>query len=190
MFGKEWGLDQEPPPAEARRVLPDGLAQRAPGPELGTALAALDREELNGHELVVVLRALSRQIAHLQADLYTYMWDLAHTPPGDESAPPDRLELVDEFAADEIAAALRLTPRSADNQLALAFDLARLPQVRRALRQGRIDLVRARVFCQETAHLEAQEAREVARLPARSRREPAPPPIGWAAAASLHGEAA
>lgn len=76
-----------------------------PGPELAVALESIDPSELNGHELVIVLQARSRQIAHLQAQLYTEMWELPFTPAGDAGSPPVRTELLDEFASDEIAAA-------------------------------------------------------------------------------------
>ncbi len=47
--------------------------------------------------------------------------------------------------------------------LGLALDLVeRLPEVGEALRQGRIDLARARVICDGTGHLEESEARRVA----------------------------
>lgn len=155
MFGEEWKSRKE------RGVLPDGLADMDPGPELGSALASIDRARLNGHELVLVLQARSRQIAHLQAELYADMWDLAYTPPGYVDSPPERNELIDEFVADEIAAALTLSPRSADNQLSLAHGLSELRTVHEAFRNGRIDLTRARVFIRETGHLDPEEAREV-----------------------------
>ena len=37
-----------------RSVLPAGLAEMAPGPELAVVLAGLDRMMLNGHEMVIV----------------------------------------------------------------------------------------------------------------------------------------
>ncbi len=79
--------------------------------------------------------------------------------------PPRRsgCEAIDEFAAEEIGAALCLTRRAADSHLGLALDLfERLPQVGHALLQGRIDLARARVICESTSHLEETEARRVA----------------------------
>jgi len=53
----------------------------------------------------------------------------------------------------ELAAALTLTSRSAEALLGLSRDLARLPAVRRALLEGRIDLTRARIFAEELAGL-------------------------------------
>lgn len=162
MFEEEWSFDQAPPPAEPRGVLPEGLGEAAPGPELAAMLEGVDPEELNGHELVVLLRARARQIAHLQAGLYADMWELAFSPPGYIDSPSERTGTVDEFVSDEVAAALTLTPRNADAQVSLAYGLSELPAVHEALREGRIDLPRARVFVRETDHLESDEARDIA----------------------------
>lgn len=156
MFDTEWDTVEE------RNVLPEGLAEMAPGGRLAALLESIDRSRLNGHELVILLQARSRQIAHLQAELYADMWELAFTPPGDAASPAERLDTIDEFASDEIAAAMTLTPRSADRQLSLVSQLAELPRVWKALREGSIDLARAKVFCQETGHLDSDEARDVA----------------------------
>ena len=71
-------------------------------------------------------------------------------------------EIAFESAAAEIAAALRLTRRAADSDLALALDLKqRLPRVWEPLAAGIIDLRRARVIVSGTAHLSEETAREV-----------------------------
>lgn len=160
MFDTEWETAEDL--LGGRGVLPDGLAEMAPGAALGTELDSVDRSSLNGHELVTLLQARVRQISHLQAQLYADMWELAHTPGGHAGSAPERLHVLDEFASDEIAAALTLSSRAADSQLSFAFELDRLPQVGEALRQGVIDLTRARVFCRETCHLEEEEAQAVA----------------------------
>lgn len=162
MFEEEWSFDQDPPPLEGRAVLPEGLDGAVPGPELAAMLERVDPKELNGHELVVLLRARIRQIAHLQAGLYAEMWELAFTPPGYEGSPPERTETIDGFVSEEVAAALTLTPRGADAQVSLAYGLAELPAVRDALGVGLIDLSRARVFVRETHHLDGDEARGIA----------------------------
>jgi hypothetical protein len=46
----------------------DQLDEMAPGAELGTLLESIDRSQLDGYGRVVVMRARSRQIAHLQAE--------------------------------------------------------------------------------------------------------------------------
>jgi hypothetical protein len=75
-----------------RQVLPDDLEVMAPGAELASALANIDRNALNGYEVVVVLEARARQIASMQAELYADMMALSYCPPGDQYAPaqPDR----------------------------------------------------------------------------------------------------
>lgn len=132
-----------------------------PGPVLGMMLSSVVRSRLNGHELVELIRARSRQIAHLQAEMYADIWDLAHTPPGDVDSEPERTAWIDEYIRDEIQAALTLTERGADIVLSLALDLARLPRVREALSEGRIDLARAKVLCRETEHLDDDVAARV-----------------------------
>ena len=62
----------------------------------------------------------------------------------------------------ELAAALVLTGRSADLLLGLARDLARLPLVRKALLEGRIDRARAAIFAAELAQLSDLAAAAVA----------------------------
>lgn len=138
-----------------------GLSRLAPGLLSYLTLDQLDRSQLNGHQLVEVIKARARLISHLQADLYADIAELAHTPAGFEDSPPERSELIDEFVGDELAAALRLTSRAADAHLSTAFRLMRLPSVWGALFEGRIDLPRARVLCEETAHLEDDEAADV-----------------------------
>ena len=142
--------------------IPSGLAEMPPGIELACFLKAIDRSGLNGHELVIVMQARSRQIAHEQAEFYADMIEISHCPPGDAGSPAERHTEVDEFAADEIRAALRWTRRAADSQLGLAWHLRnRLPQVWDALHTGRIDLPRARVISSGTSLLSEDAARRV-----------------------------
>lgn len=116
-----------------------GLEAVEAGPLLAWRLARVDRRELNGNLLVELMRARSRLVSHLQAELLADVAELAHTPPGSAGSPPERTGGVDEFVSDEVAAALTLTSRSADSLVKLALDLERLPQVLAALQAGRID---------------------------------------------------
>jgi hypothetical protein len=60
----------------------------------------------------------------------------------------------EEFASLEIGAVLHLTGMAADHEVAFAFDLTeRLPQVGELLARGEIDVRRARVLVDGTAHL-------------------------------------
>ncbi|MHB1876210.1 MAG: HNH endonuclease signature motif containing protein [Streptosporangiaceae bacterium] len=67
-----------------------------------------------------------------------------------------------EHVSAELAAALMLTGRSADALLCLARDLARLPRILQALREGRLDRARAGVFATELAHLDEFTAQTIA----------------------------
>jgi Domain of unknown function (DUF222)/HNH endonuclease len=146
-----------------RKVLPHGLEQMAPGAELGQALAKVDRDSLNGYELIVVLETRARQIASMQAELYADMMALAYCPAGDRNSPPLRAETMDVFAADEVRAALTLTRKAADHHFGLAYQLVeRLPGVWHALSRGEIDIAKAKVICHNTFHLDLETARRVA----------------------------
>jgi Domain of unknown function (DUF222)/HNH endonuclease len=141
--------------------LPEGLAEMPPGPELGVVLGGIDRSSLSGDDVVTLMQVVARQVAYYQAELYAAMAVVAHCSSDPMST--ERVEAIDEFAAEEIGAALCFTRRAADMHLGLALDLVdRLPAVGEALRQGRIDLARARVICEGTCHLEEAEARRVA----------------------------
>jgi hypothetical protein len=148
--------------AEDRDVLPD-LESLAPGPFLFAVLSSVERSRLNGFDLVRVLRARERLVAHCQAGSAGDVFELAHAVPGDAVSDVDRLSEPSEFAADELRPALNITRQAARNRLSVAFDLCeRLPGVWGMLSAGEIDLVRARVIADGTAHLEWGEARRVA----------------------------
>jgi Domain of unknown function (DUF222) len=141
--------------------LPEGLAEMPPGPELGILLASIDRSRLSGDDVVTLMQTLASQVSHYQAELYAAMAEVAHCSSDPSSA--ERVAAIDEFASDEIGAALRLTRRAADIHLGLALDLVEeRPRVWEALHQGRVDLARARVICEGTCHLEEAEACRVA----------------------------
>jgi hypothetical protein len=144
-------------------MLPEDLGEMSPGPELAALLASIDRSRLNGFDLVTVLQAQARQVAHEQARLLADLVAVAHCPPGGPDAPVARSPQVGEFAADEIRAALTWTRRAADDQLALALTVVeRLPAVHAALAAGEIDIPRARVICEAVAVLAESAARAVA----------------------------
>lgn len=161
MFGVEQATKAIPLPANdergprlARGILPEGVDDIAPGADLARLLEDVDRTGLNGYELVQMVEARSRLIAHFQAEFHSDIMELALTPAGDVDSDPDRLAAVDALAVEELQAALTLTQRAAQAHLNLACGLARLPAVSRLLRDGAIDLARARVICAETAHLD------------------------------------
>ncbi|MGH3648206.1 MAG: hypothetical protein ACRDTM_13660, partial [Micromonosporaceae bacterium] len=130
-----------------RLRLPDGLAEMPPGPELARVLAELDRSQLNGHDLVTVARARTRLAAWAQGELLADLAEIAHCPAGGPDASPTRTPQVQEYAADEIAYALRWTRRAAETQLGLALDVvSRHPALHAAMCAGELDLAKARVI--------------------------------------------
>lgn len=146
---------------DSRHVLPD-LESIPPGLFLAAILGSVDRSRLNGFDLVRLLKARERLVAHSQAGVAADTYEMAHAAPGDVDSDPERLEEGFEYAADELRPALVVTRRAAENRLGLALDLReRLPRVWALLDEGLIDLSRARVICNGTAHLDESEARVV-----------------------------
>jgi hypothetical protein len=135
------------------------LAGIPAGPALGTALAALDRGSLTGWQWVDVLVARYRQSNHERGELFaTIAQVLLHREPNSTEV-ADR---PDEFAVDEVRAALRLTRTAAEDMGALVWDLhSRLPAVLAAMRAGLLDQPRARVFSSWTADLSDAHTRAV-----------------------------
>jgi hypothetical protein len=147
------------------------LAELTPGPDLGLALERVDRDSLSGHDRVLLMKARSRQLAHLNAQLLAdieAVWQSESELFQRETAHLQREGLVasseaEDAASAEIRTALVLTRRAADVMLGVCYLLrVRLPGVWRALDEGRIDLHRARVIADQTGHLDEELARRVA----------------------------
>ena len=144
-----------------RQLIPEGLAQVAPGPELAGLLAELKLSQLSGYDCVEVLKARYRQFNHERARLMATMVEVGLCGIGPDDELP-RTAVPDEFAADEIRAALMLTRRAADAQFWLAHDLmTRLPAVHATMDAGVLDEPRARVFSEWTTGLVPEAARAV-----------------------------
>ena len=127
------------------------LASVPAGPQLATALDALDPSCLDGGQQVDVLVALARQAAHTQARLLAGMAAVAARSVGIG------------FDSDEVAFALHLTRRGAQNQVALAQDLlSRLPMVWTALERGELCPARARTFSDVLTAAPDDLARDIA----------------------------
>ncbi len=144
-----------------RQLIPEGLADSAPGPELARVLAGLELSRLSGFDCVEVLKAQYRQANHERARVMAAMAQVGVCGP----VPDDDLTrrvLPDEFSADEVRAALVLTRRAAHTQFWLAHDLVnRLPQVHAAMDAGVLDEPRARVFSEWTTELSPGQTRAV-----------------------------
>ena len=133
-----------------------------PGPYLAAILASIDRSKLNGYDLVIVLRADDRMASHYQAQRLADMVELAHCAEGSSDSPATRVEERQDFASDEVRAALSLTRRSAETQLGLAVELAeRLPRILEAFRAGRLSLAKVWVIVRASSHLPDDTAAEV-----------------------------
>jgi hypothetical protein len=146
-----------------RETLPD-LESIVPGSFLAVVLEHVDRERLNGHDVVRLLQARERQLAHLQAGSMADTVETAYSAPGGADSLIERLDEPFEYASDEIRAALTLTRRSAEYRLSMASDIIeRLPRVWDMLSQGLIDYPRARVFADGTCHVPEDAARSVVR---------------------------
>ena len=93
---------------------------------------------------------------------YANMVELAYCPPGGPTSGVERSAEFDDFASEEVQAALTLTRRAADSELHLGWLLLeRFPQVWRALDAGEIDLRKARTIVRCVGHLELSTARDV-----------------------------
>ncbi len=127
-----------------------------PGPALAGILATIDVTELSGHDRIVVLRAHHKMVSHYNAHVYRDMAAVV------DSIEDDDPMYAAEAAAAEIRAALRLTRRASDTELAFAVELRRrLPRVWEALVTGLIDVGRARTIAYGTTHLFVAVARDV-----------------------------
>jgi hypothetical protein len=144
-----------------RQTLPGDLETIPPGPHLAAILSAVDRTRLNGHDMVRLMQSHKRLAAHYEAASLVDMVEIAFCPPGDANSPVERSSEEEEFASDEIRAALRLTRRAAESALGFAMELRlRLPRVEKLLKTGLIDMPRARTIVYGSSHLSDQTARE------------------------------
>jgi hypothetical protein len=140
-------------------VVPEGLAELPPGSRLAAVLSEIDLARLSGFDCVTVLKARYRQLNHERAQVMAAMVEVGLCGIGPDDQ-PRRRAVPDEFAADEIRAALVLTRRAADAQFWLAYDLlTRLPSVHAAMDAGVLDEPRARVLSEWTTELHPQTAR-------------------------------
>ena len=136
-------------------ALPEGIDRLEPGPVLALFLSSVEPESLSGFDRIVVLKAHQRLASFFQARVLEDMASISDLMNQLEADP----EIAHEAASAEIGAALRLSRRAADSDLALAIDLkVRLPEVWEALAAGRIDLRRARVIVEGTGHLSVEAA--------------------------------
>jgi hypothetical protein len=139
--------------------LPPHLETMEPGSVLVAFLSTLEDESLSGFDRIRMLQTHQRLASHFQALVLEDIASISRLMNELEADP----ETAHEAAAAEIGAALRLTRRAAEADLALAVALKeRLPEVWEALAAGKVDLRRVRVIVEGTAHLSEEAARVVA----------------------------
>jgi hypothetical protein len=142
--------------------LPEGLAEMPPGPGLAAALAGIELGRVVNEEIVDLLRAQARQVAHEQARLLAAIAEVGRCRPVFTDRTIARLPLPHRYCADEIRAALAWTRRAADRQTDLAEAIVHgLPQVHAALLAGRIDQPKAAVFADHLAGLTDEQTTAV-----------------------------
>ena len=138
----------------------------APTPAMAAFLSTLCDVELSGFNRIRVLQSYQRLASFFQAQVLGAMASISELLNQLEADP----EIAHDAAAAEIGAALRLTRRAAESDLALALDLKeRLPEVWEALAAGKIDVRRAQVVVHETSHL---SEKPLGKLSVRSSRLP------------------
>jgi hypothetical protein len=131
-----------------------------PGPVLAAFLASIDVSKVSGYDRIVVVKAHQRMASHYAAQTYGGMAALVDAMLGFENV--QRLEYAAESAAAEIRAALHLTRRAADIEVAFALSLRdRLPRLSGMLKTGEIDIRRARTIERHTVHLSDEAAQDV-----------------------------
>ena len=141
--------------------IPSGMADLDPGPVLGALLSSIDVSRVSGHDQVVVLAAHDRMASHHEAGRYRAM-AAVHTTMLEFDGYPRRYEDAAESASAEVRAALHLTRRCSDNEVALALALhRRLPRLAEMLDTGSLDLRRARTIDAATIHLTDAQAQAV-----------------------------
>ena len=140
-----------------------------PGPSLAGMTDAVTGDgelgRLDDDELIGVLRAWRRLESWSAAGTLSAVAELARRRPAERTVPAQPAafpEQMSEFLTDEIGAALTLTAQAANGCLDLALDLAiRLPETARALREGRIDYLKARLIAEALRALSDEDARTV-----------------------------
>ena len=151
--------------ADSAPAIPWAVDSATPGVALAAALSSVDVSLVRGDDRVTVMKACQRMVSHFQARLYESMAAVADAVI--ESLGEDALAdpaLAEQAGASEIRAALRLTRKAADTELAVARDFQRrLPEVWKALADGRLDRRRANLIVHQTGHLSTAAAQEVTR---------------------------
>jgi uncharacterized protein DUF222 len=157
------GADEQTP------SLGERLALMPPGAELGVMLAGLDPTLVDDADVLEIIAAWDRQTSHSNAMQLAAMAEFARRPwsvDDDTDAARDRRGapgiVTREFADDEIAARLGISPLSAGYRLRLGLALmSPLSATAGALKAGTIDVAKARTLADGCQHLDPATAVEV-----------------------------
>ena len=142
--------------------IPPGLETAAPGPVLAGWLAAIDVSKLSPFDQLEVLKAHRRLASHFQALMYRDMVAVADTEAGECGVDGSPQQYTDEAAGAEVGAALQLTRRGGDIEMAFALGLyRRLPELAAMLESGIVDVARAKVVERCVGHLSDADAQDV-----------------------------
>jgi hypothetical protein len=142
-------------------VAPDDVAAWAasvtPGSATVKPLAALDPARLSAAALVDALVAWEKHEAWAQAQQHKLLAIMATRP----VAPGPLGRLDKQWVREDVAAALRLSPRAAADRLAFATELSRLPATLDVLDRGEISNLHARSLAEATVALDDAAAAAV-----------------------------
>ncbi|WP_188037354.1 HNH endonuclease signature motif containing protein [Actinotalea sp. JY-7885] len=127
------------------------LAEAEPGVGLAERLAGLEPADVDEAGLVEAIAAWERVVSWAVAGQARVIAELSSRPRGARG----------EFLAEEVAVALSVTRHVAEDKVALAAGLERIPAAADALAGGRIDARRATVLCEELARLPQDVAQAV-----------------------------
>lgn len=148
----QWELTMramEAPPEPHPGAVPPLAEELPPSGALAILLSIADLDRVGSEEKIRALRAHARLVSHHQARMFDAIMAICDDYRALLSE--SETDLVMEGTGAELRAALRLTRRSAEFELGLAYQLReRQPRVLEALRDGRTDLRRARVLIGET----------------------------------------
>lgn len=140
-----------------QHFLPGGFDAIPVGPYLAAVVSAVDRTRLNGYDAVRLMQAEARLASSYEAHKLATMAEVAFSPPGDADSPVERSPGEIEYAACEIAPALTLTRRSAENQLDEAMTMTeRLRPAWERFAAGDIGLQKMREFVRQLGHLDPE----------------------------------
>lgn len=142
-------------------------ARVTPGSAVVTPLVAAASGGLSYPGRVDAIAAIEKQVAWLQAQQLRLLAEVAVSGPDVEGESTD---LSKQWAREDVACALRITPGTAIDRLALARELTRLPATSAALARGELTLFHARALAEATRPFPVAKASaiEAAVLPSAS----------------------